>query len=249
MSRPFECHSQVVLKHRNIVSQLDRACQGREGIGKTLILDEYHAEVVHRPGIPVIDQDSLTVRLNGFFILSEKVQRAALETKCHVRLGIDLEDFFDLDQGLASSSRIEKYTAQVEHAFNMVGIELKRPFESLFRNFMITGFPGGETQHIETPGILSLAIRVRCEQPDGILISSFTVGDLRLFVGDLLRVFRFHCHDSCFLIHRVFRRGSYFHLGLRKLHPRCWNGFLRGPFGDLLAGFLVVAASSDSQDE
>ncbi len=143
--------------------------------------------------------------------------------------------------GLTGSAVLQQDTTEVGERLHVVGVDLQRPPERLFRSLPVSRLPGRDPEHVMAPHVLRLLLAVRLEEARGMRVVTFPEDRLRLLVGHRpteglrLRGVRRRRRD------RYALRGGADRAGLRR-------GLPQGP-GRLPRTVVLASARGDAQGE
>ncbi len=245
MTSALQGHAQVVLDAGHFGVQAGRFGQGRQGFVEAFLLDADQAQVVQAPDVVALDLQHLQVAINGLVQQTFVVADAAVHAVGVHVFGCALQGQFDLGAGLGRTLQLDQHAAVVDQALDVIGFDVQGGDEGLFGGVQFAGFPLGQAQHEEAPGIGGVVGGVGIEQVSSLGVVAIEVGLFGHGVGhDAGRLDR----EGLFAGEGHFRNfgdDDLGHLG----HRRFGFGDDCGHFDDIIGAVVAGQADTDKNGD
>src|SRR4029077_9035276 len=111
--------SQIGMERRDGRIDLDRAGERPEGFLELTLADVHLGQVVHRPGVTLVQHDRLLVRFDRTARVAELALDPAEQAVSLVRRGIDRHDPLDVGKRFLRLALLDQHPAQVQAALHV----------------------------------------------------------------------------------------------------------------------------------
>src|SRR5207302_8392281 len=147
-----------------------RGRAAREPLELTLT-DVHLGQVVHRPGVTLIQHDRFLVRFDRTARVAQLALHPAEQAVSLVRRRIDGDDPLDVGKRFLRLALLDQHPAQVQAALHVRRILFQRLRERAHRRIAVTRLPGREAEHVEAPDVVRVLARVAREQAQRFVVA------------------------------------------------------------------------------